>query len=217
MHITNIKTTLISAAITLSLAVPGAAMAYGKNDAIKDCKQRLRDEYKLTDFRHESAQELPGQGHKYKVTGNTKVDNDKYDFSCEIKDRHVTSINYDGPKPKGMTGAQKLAVGAAAVAAAGVIASKMKEQGEDTGADTDVGKKTGITWFYPMAGTDNYYSPRKGQSNLILSKSGKNYWFKNDDGKVVWLYPQGDRFYSPRPDGKKVWCYRSGKNIYCQG
>jgi hypothetical protein len=68
-----------------------------------------------------------------------------------------------------------------------------------------------------MAGTDNYYSPRKGQSNLILSKSGKNYWFKNDDGKVVWLYPQGDRFYSPRPDGKKVWCYRSGKNIYCQG
>jgi hypothetical protein len=132
MHITDIKTTLVSAAITLSLAVPSAAMAYGKNDAIRDCKQRLRDEYKLTDFRHESAQELPGQGHKYKVTGNTKVDGDKYDFSCEIKDRHVTSINYDGPKPKGMTGAQKLAVGAAAAIAAGVIASKMNEGDTET-------------------------------------------------------------------------------------
>jgi hypothetical protein len=135
MHITSIKTTLVSAAMTLSLAVPGAAMAYGKNDAIKDCKQRLRDEYKLTDFRHESAQKLSGSGHKYKVTGNTKVKDKKYDFSCEIKDRHVASINYDGPKPKGMTGAQKLAVGAAAAIAAGVIASKVNEQDETTSSE----------------------------------------------------------------------------------
>ena len=58
MHIASIKTALTAAAVTLSLAVPSAAMAYDKDDAIKDCKKRLRDEYKLTDFRHESAQTL---------------------------------------------------------------------------------------------------------------------------------------------------------------
>ncbi|MEJ2327274.1 MAG: hypothetical protein P8Y25_10845, partial [Chromatiaceae bacterium] len=60
MHVTRIKTTLTAAAITLSLAVPSAAMAYGNRDAIKDCEKQLRDEYKLTDFRHQSAERLPG-------------------------------------------------------------------------------------------------------------------------------------------------------------
>jgi hypothetical protein len=72
------------------------------------------------------------------------------------------------------------------------------------------------TWFYPLVNTDNYYSPRKGQSNLMLFKSGNNYWYKDDDGEVIWLLVQGNHFQSPRPDGKQVFCYRSGQNIYCQ-
>jgi len=130
MHITSIQTALTAAAVTLSLAVPSAAMAYGEDDAIRDCEKRLRDEYRLTDFRHESAEKLPGEGHKYKVTGNTKVDGEKYDFSCDIKDRHVTSVTYDGPEKEEMTDAQKAAVGVAAVAAAAAIASKVKEEKE---------------------------------------------------------------------------------------
>lgn len=131
MHINSIKTALATTAITLSLAVPSAAMAYDEDDAIQDCKKRLRDEYQLTDFRHESAEKLPGEGHKYKVTGNTKVDGDKYDFSCDIKDRHVTSVTYNGPEKEGMTDAQKAAVGVAAVAASAAIAAKLKAKEEE--------------------------------------------------------------------------------------
>jgi hypothetical protein len=130
MHINSIKTTLATTAITLTLAVPSAAMAYDEDDAIKDCKKRLRDEYELTDFRHMEAEKLEGEGHKYKVTGKTKFEGDKYPISCNIKDRHVTSVSYDGPEKEGMTDAQKAAVGVAAVAAAAAIASKMKEEKE---------------------------------------------------------------------------------------
>jgi len=131
MHIKNIETTLAVAGITLSLAVPAAALAYSDDDAVKDCKKRLRDEYELTDFRNMSAEKLEGEGHKYKVTGKTKVEGDKYPVSCNIKDRHVTSVTYDGPEKKGMTGAQKAAVGVAAVAATAAIAAKLKEKEEE--------------------------------------------------------------------------------------
>ena len=137
MHINSIKATLTTAAITLALAVPSAAMAYDEDDAIKDCEKRLGDEYGLTDFRHMDADKLEGEGHKYKVTGKTKVDGDKYPISCDIKDRHVTSVTYDGPEKEGMSDAKKLAVGAAAVVAAAAIASRMKEGEEDEKDDFD--------------------------------------------------------------------------------
>jgi hypothetical protein len=141
MHITSIKTTLATVAITLSLAVPGAAMAYDEDDAIKDCQKRLRDEYQVTDFRHMEGERLPGEGHKYKVTGKTKVEGDKYPISCNIKDRHVTSVTYDGPEKKGLTDAQKAAVGVAAVAAAAAIAKAKKEEEEKQIEVTSAGLK----------------------------------------------------------------------------
>lgn len=128
MHTERFFTTLTAAALTLSLAVPSAVLAYDGDDAKRDCEKRLRDEYKLTDFRHESAERLPGEGHKFKVKGETKLDGTKYPFECDIRDRHVTSVTYEGPEPKGMSTAQKLAVGAAAAVAAGVIASKLKDK-----------------------------------------------------------------------------------------
>jgi hypothetical protein len=141
MHINSIKITLTTAAIMLSLAVPSAAMAYDEDDAIKDCKKRLRDEYELTDFRHMEAEKLEGGGHKYKVTGKTKFEGDKYPISCNVKDRHVTSVSYDGPEKEGMTDAQKAAVGVAAVAAAAAIASKVKEEKEKEVEVTSTGLK----------------------------------------------------------------------------
>lgn len=131
MHHDSIKTTLATATLTLILALPSLAMAYGKDEAIQNCEKRLRDEYSLTDFRNMSAEKLEGEGHKFKVTGKTKVNGDKYPVSCKIKDRHVTSVDYDGPKEKDMSNAKKLAVGAAAVIAAAAIASKLKE-GDDS-------------------------------------------------------------------------------------
>lgn len=127
MTATPLRTPLAAAALTLALALPSGAFAYGKDDAIRDCEQRLREEYGLTDFRHESAEKLPEEGHRFRVSGNVKVDGEKYDFECQIKDRHVTSVDYDGPEPDKMGNSEKLAVGAAAVIAAGILASQAGE------------------------------------------------------------------------------------------
>lgn len=102
-------------------------------------------------------------------------------------------------------------------AAASLLACVSNPSRDSAGAADSAGKSgSPLTWFYPLPNTDNYYSPRKGQPNLMLYKSGKNYWYKNDDGKVVWLYAQGDHFYSQLPGKTRVYCYQSGKNIYCQ-
>lgn len=135
MHITGIKTTLAAAAMTLTLAMPGVAMAYDRDDAIKDCEKRLRDEYELSDFHHMSAEKLPD--HKYEVTGKAKVDGDRYPVSCEIKHRHVTSVSYDGPKKEGLSNKQKAALGIAAVVAAAAIASQANKDEKDEKDEKD--------------------------------------------------------------------------------
>ena len=58
-----------------------------------------------------------------------KVDGDKHPWTCEVKNRHVTSAEYSGPKPKGMGTAEKLAIGAAAVVAAGVAVNEAGKHG----------------------------------------------------------------------------------------
>ena len=49
MNIHSIKTTLATATLTLALAVPGAAMAYGKHDAISVAKA-AKAQYDLHNF-----------------------------------------------------------------------------------------------------------------------------------------------------------------------
>jgi len=125
-----LRVCLSAAAVALAVAAPSGAFAYGGDDAIRDCEDRLRSEYGLSDFRHQSSEKMAGEGHSYKVTGSTKVEDEKYPFECQVRDRHVTSVKYDGPEPKGMDTAEKLAVGAAAAIAAGLIASKVSEGGQ---------------------------------------------------------------------------------------
>ncbi|MEA3277214.1 MAG: hypothetical protein U9Q81_18390 [Pseudomonadota bacterium] len=136
MHRLQYRIPLTAAAITLAMAVSSGAHAYGEDDAIRDCESRLRSEYNLSDFRHQKAEKLPGEGHKYKVTGETKIEGDKHPFGCQIEDRHVTSIEYDGPEPEGMGTAEKLAVGAAAAIAAGLVASELSKDDEETSTST---------------------------------------------------------------------------------
>lgn len=121
----HLRSPLFAACLSVGLCLPGAAMAYGGNDAIRDCNSRLRADYSLTDFRSESAEKLPGGGHRYRVVGKTKIDGKKYGYACEIKDRRVVQIRYDGPEPKGMDTAGKIAVGAAAALAIGAAVSAM--------------------------------------------------------------------------------------------
>jgi cytoskeletal protein RodZ len=119
------------AALSIGLGLPGIALAYDEDDAIRDCNQRLRSEYKLTDFRSESAKQLPGEGHRYEVSGKTKVDGTKYDYRCDIKDRHVTAIHYDGPEPEGMDTAEKVAIGAAAAVATAIAVDAMTKDKDE--------------------------------------------------------------------------------------
>jgi hypothetical protein len=124
----TIRYPVAAATLALALAIPAGAFAYDADSAIKDCEKRLKDEYGLKDFRHQEAETLPGGGHKYNVKGMTKIDDKKYPFSCEVRDRHVTSIKYSGPEPEGMSTAGKVAVGAAAAAATAAAVTAMTKE-----------------------------------------------------------------------------------------
>lgn len=129
--------TLIATTFVISFSVSGTALAYGEKDAIRDCESRLSSEYNIDDFRHQAAKKIQGEGHRYEVTGETKIDGEKHPFKCQIEDRHVTSISYSGPEPERLGTAEKLAIGAAAAIAAGVAVSEMSEHDEDKASSSE--------------------------------------------------------------------------------
>lgn len=131
MHRLIFRIPCSAASLALAMAVSSGAYAYDHNSAIRDCETRLGSEYKLNDFRHQKAEKLPGEGHKFKVTGETKIEGKKYPFACQIDDRHVTSIKYDGPEPEGMGTAEKLAIGAGAAIAAGLVATELSKEDDE--------------------------------------------------------------------------------------
>jgi len=122
------------AVLMLALATPGAVFAYGNNDAIRDCEGRIRSEYGLTDVRDSNAQALNDSPLHFKVQGLTKIDGQKYPWNCEVKNRHVTTVEYTGPKPKGMSTAGKIAIGTAAAVAGGLALNQMSQGGATTQA-----------------------------------------------------------------------------------
>jgi hypothetical protein len=124
---TRLYAAVLATGVALGLCIPATAFAYDESDAIRDCNNRLRSEYGLSDFRQESAERLKDQSHSYRVTGKTKVDGDKHPYECEVRDRHVTTVRYNGPEPEGLGTAEKLAIGAAAAIAVGAAASAMSK------------------------------------------------------------------------------------------
>ena len=137
MHTRFLINTLAATGLSLGIAVSGAAFAYGEKDAIRDCEKRIRSEYKLSDLRDAKAERLMDMDHHYKVNGQTKIDGKKYPWDCEVKQRHVTTVNYSGPEPEGLGTAEKLAIGAAAAIAVGAAASALsKDKAPPAVADT---------------------------------------------------------------------------------
>ncbi|WP_295392568.1 hypothetical protein [uncultured Thiodictyon sp.] len=130
--------------LTLTLALPGAAFAsYDGNDAIRDCESRIRSEYKISDLRDATVQRLNDGALHFKVQGMAKVDGDKHPWTCEVNNRHVTAAEYSGPKPKGMSTAGKVAIGAAVVAGA-VAINEMSKQGGTSQAGSGAGGAKGL-------------------------------------------------------------------------
>ena len=177
------------AGLALGLCVPAAAFAYGESDAIRDCNSRMRSDYNLTDFRSESAEKLPGGGHRYKAEGKTKVDGKKYSYSCEIKDRRIVAVRYDGPEPEGMGTAEKLAIGAAAAIAAGVAASALSKNKEPEPApvvapapkvkvlsngEMEVAVAGGCTVLYNDIGLRRRVSSNCTDANVAAAKQAMN-------------------------------------------
>ncbi|ESQ10664.1 MAG: hypothetical protein N838_18515 [Thiohalocapsa sp. PB-PSB1] len=116
-----------SGSFSCILLLSGSAFAYGEKDAIRDCEKRIRNEYKLSDLRDANARQIMDMEHHYQVKGQTKIDGKKYPWSCEVKKRHVTTVDYSGPEPEGIGTAEKLAIGAAAAIAVGAAASALSK------------------------------------------------------------------------------------------
>jgi hypothetical protein len=121
---------LTLAGLAVGLSLSGTSFAYDEKDAINDCEKRIRSEYNLSDVRDAHATRLQDVGHHYQVQGQTKIDNKKYPWTCEVKDRHVTRAEYSGPKPEGMSTAEKVAIGAAAAVAIGAAATALTKNKE---------------------------------------------------------------------------------------
>jgi hypothetical protein len=181
----------IGALLAFAAAAPGVALAYGDQDAIRDCESRLRSEYKITDLRDATAERLQDTVHHYKVQGLAKVDGDKHPWTCEVKNRHVTSAEYSGPKPKGMGTAEKLAIGAGVAVAAGVAANELSKHQGSTGQATTPHVAAANSYpnrceFYHGKTRTNAqacsYSQHQGGVNIMLA-----------DGTEYSLDPVGDK------------------------
>jgi hypothetical protein len=139
MHKTYVIQVPARLILTLALAAPGVALAYGDKDAIRDCESHIRSEYGISDLRDASAERLNDTALHFKVQGLAKVDGDKHPWTCEVKNRHVTAAEYSGPKPKGMSTAGKLAIGAAAVAAGAIAINEASKQGSTSQSGSGAG------------------------------------------------------------------------------
>lgn len=84
--------------LALTFGVSGPVLAYNGKDAIRDCENRLRSEYGLPDLRDARAEQLPGEK-RYRVDGVTKVDGERYPWTCRVDDRRVVDIDFVGRRP----------------------------------------------------------------------------------------------------------------------
>ncbi len=204
MHITGIKTTLAAASMTLTLAMPSVAMAYGKHDAIHDCKERLRHEYDLHNFRDMEAERLGDD--TYKVTGDAKVDGKSHPVKCKIKDRHVVTVKYNGSdsddkEKEGLSNKQKAALGVAAVVAAAAVASQANKDEKDDfdNLDTLVGMRASSG---ERELEDHGYDHRK--TTKIKDKSIAYWWNSRKDRCIA--VTTGDGRYESAMDQPEAMC-----------
>jgi len=182
--------TLIAALTAFAFAAPGAALAYSEKDAIHDCESRLRSEYGLSDLRDAKAERLDDTIHHYKVQGLTKVDDHKHPWTCEVKNRHVTSAEYTGPKPKGLGTAEKLAIGAGAAIAAGIAVSEMNKS--KNGTEHAATTQAGAGKSYPNRCEFYHGKTRTKEQACSYSQHQGGVYIMLADGKEFSLSPVGN-------------------------
>ncbi len=114
------------AAGTWSLLVSPAAVAGQDDNAERACTAKIQDVYGVNRFRNIWTETLGN--HKFRVHGQVKVNNHKYDFNCKVKNGYVKSYAYDGPHERHHDGdddvSTAIAVGAGLAIIAAVAASQ---------------------------------------------------------------------------------------------
>ena len=189
MHLT--KATPILGLLAVALGAPGVALAYNEQDAIRDCENRIRSEHGVSDLRNATAERLDDVALHFMVQGRAKVDGQQYPWNCEVKNRHVTSAEYDGPKPEGLGTAEGLAIGAAAAIAAGIAISEASKHGSRNhasaggsgarslqdlvGARASSGEsqleERGYTFIATSKGGDSAYSTWRKGSHCVTART----------------------------------------------
>ncbi len=123
---------MLAVGIMLTLTLPLPAIASEENRAKKLCKSKIEDVYGVNNFRNVWS-EREGN-HKFRIHGQVKTHNHKYDFNCKIKHGNVKSYAYDGPHNRHRDNDDDSNIGTVVAVGAGlaIIAALAASQG---GAD----------------------------------------------------------------------------------
>ena len=118
----------LAATMSMALLLPGASMASEQGNAEQLCKSQIRDAYGVSNFRNVWSE--PEGDHKFRVHGQVKMDNHKYDFNCKIKHGNVKSYAYDGPHERHSDKDNDSGIGTAVAVGAGlaIIAALAAQQ-----------------------------------------------------------------------------------------
>ena len=127
----------LAATMSMALLLPVASMASEQGNAEQLCKSQIRDAYGVSNFRNVWS-ETEGN-HKFRVHGQVKMDNHKYDFNCKIKHGNVKSYAYDGPHQRHSDKDDDSGIGTAVAVGAGLAinaALAASQAGDDKHRDT---------------------------------------------------------------------------------
>ncbi len=136
---------LIIALISCSFFTSVVAIASGEDKAIYECKNSIRNNYNVSDFRNVFADSIGH--HRYRVYGKVRARGHRYPFNCTVKRGWVQSYSYDGPygnrdnrydrddKHHSSTG-KNIAIGVGLAALAAVIAANAKKGGTSTSSES---------------------------------------------------------------------------------
>ena len=129
----------LSIALLLSASVVSmTALAGGEDKAISACKNSIRDNYDVSNFRNVFADKIGH--HRFRVYGKVNHRGHRYPFDCSVKRGWVQSYHYDGPyggrdndyKDNDRHSSNKnvaIGVGLAALAIAAIVASSNSDKG----------------------------------------------------------------------------------------
>lgn len=130
----------LSVVLLMSVSfVSMSALAGGESAAISACKNSIRDNYSVSNFRNVSADKIGH--HRFRVYGKVHQRGHRYPFNCSVKRGWVQSYHYDGPyggwddnhKDKNRHSSSDknvaIGVGLAALAVAAIVASSNSKKG----------------------------------------------------------------------------------------